>query len=141
MGVTKLRASSRRVAVSAVVLGFASMFAPAALAETPPAPVAPALPDATVIVAAALTAAEPVVTSMPELALPAPASAISPVVAPVPPVPVPVPPTDPATAAPTQTAPAAPAKAAAETPVAAPRKAPEIVPDAPDPQARVQALV
>src|SRR5829696_3940321 len=102
VGVRKLRASSRRVAVWALVLGVASTFAPAALAETPPAPAAPALPDATVIVAAALTAVEPVVTPMPELALPAPASAVSPVVTPVPPVPVPVPPTDPATAAPIQ---------------------------------------
>ena len=123
VGVRKLRASSRRVAVWAVVLGAASTFAPAALAETPPAPAVPALPDATVIVAAALTAAEPVVTPMPELALPAPASAVSPVVTPVPPVPVPVPPTDPATAAPTQTAAAAPVEAAPKTPVAAPREA------------------
>ena len=92
------------VAVWAVVLGAASTFAPAALAETPPAPAVPALPDATVIVAAALTAAEPVVTPTPELALPAPASAVSQVVTPVPPVPVPVPPTDPATAAPIQNA-------------------------------------
>ena len=154
VGVRKLRASSRRVAVWAVVLGAASTFAPAALAETPPAPAVPALPDATVIVAAALTAAEPVVTPMPELALPAPASAVSPVVTPVPPVPVPVPPTDPATAAPTQTAAAAPVEAAPKTPVAAPREAPEtseapeapkarvIAPDAPDPlPAPVQALV
>ena len=113
VGVRKLRASCR-VAVWAVVLGAASTFAPAALAETPPAPAVPALPDATVIVAAALTAAEPVVTPTPELALPAPASAVSQVVTPVPPVPVPVPPTDPATAAPTQKAAAAPVEAAAQ---------------------------
>ena len=156
VGVRKLRAS-RRLAVWAVVLGAASTFAPAALAETPPAPAVPALPDATVIVAAALTAAEPVVTPTPELALPAPASAVSQVVTPVPPVPVPVPPTDPATAAPIQNAAAAPVEATAQPPEAAPSEAAEapeppeapkapkarvIVPDAPDPlPAPVQAVV
>ena len=48
VGVTKLRASHRRVAVCAAVLGAASAFASPALAETPPVPAVPVLPDTAV---------------------------------------------------------------------------------------------
>ena len=126
-----LRASHRRVAVCAAVLGAASAFASPALAETPHVPAVPALPDTTSIVAAALDATQPVVTPTPVPALPAPAPAVTSTPLPVPPQPESVPPADPATAAPLEQATTAPVEVPPPTPVQAPVEAPEPLPDPP----------
>jgi hypothetical protein len=131
VGATKLRASHRRVAVWAAVLGAASAFASPAVAETPPVPAVPELPDATVIVAAALTAAQPVVTPTPVPALPAPAPAVTSTLPPVPPQPESVPPADPATAAPIEQVTTEPVEATPATPVETPAEAPAPLPDPP----------
>lgn len=112
------------------VLGAASAFASPAVAETPPAPAIPVLPDPEAIVAAAVAATQPVVTPTPVPALPAPAPAVTPTLTPVPPEPESVPPADPATAAPSEQPsqePVVPPAAvpALETPVAAPEPLPD----------------
>jgi hypothetical protein len=130
VGATKLRAS-HRVAVWVAVLGTASAFASPAVAETPPVPAVPELPDATVIVAAALTAAQPVVTPTPVPALPAPAPAVTSTLPPVPPQPESVPPADPATAAPIEQVTTEPVEAPPATPIETPAEAPAPLPDPP----------
>ncbi len=131
-GHTKLRASHRRVTVWVAVLGAASAFASPAVAETPPAPAIPVLPDPQAIVAAAVAATQPVVTPTPVPALPAPAPVVTPTLTPVPPQPESVPPADPATAAPS----VQPSQEPVEPPAAAPAletpvEAPEPLPDPP----------
>jgi hypothetical protein len=131
VGVRKLRASHRRVAVWAAVLGTASAFASPAVAETPPVPAAPELPDATAIVAAAVAATQPVVTPTPVPALPAPAPAVTSTLPPVPPQPESVPPAEPATAAPVEQVTTEPVEAPPATTLEAPAEAPEPLPDPP----------
>lgn len=125
----QLRVPRRRVAVLAAVLGAAAAFAPPAVADIPPVPTAPVLPDPEAIVAAALASVPPVVTPTPELALPAPAPARA-AVPTVPPQSKSVPPAEPATAAPLKQVAAAvpPAQMPAVPPVQAPVEAPQIAP-------------
>lgn len=129
VGAAQLRVPRCRVAVLAAVLGAAAAFASPAVADIPPVPTAPVLPDPEAIVAAALASVPPVVTPTPELALPAPAPA-PPAVPPVPPQPESVPPAEPATAAPFEQAAAAapPAQLPAAPPVQVPVEAPQTAP-------------